>query len=218
MPSIVEFFLTLVVLLNIAMLATSRLSVCIRIFAAQSLLLSALPILLQSHHASSVGAHAIAIAAGTIGLKVVLIPRVLLRVLRSGEIHQEIEPFLGFTASVLFGAVIVIAGFSLASRMTLPVEPGSAMIVPVALATVAIGLLVLVSRLKAITQVVGYLVLENGIFLFGLLLLEQMPVLVELGILLDLFVAVFIMGIVVHHIRREFDHMDTHLLDALKES
>jgi hydrogenase-4 component E len=83
---------------------------------------------------------------------------------------------------------------------------------------VLIGLLVLVSRLKAITQVVGYLVLENGIFLFGLLLLEQMPVLVELGILLDLFVAVFIMGIVVHHIRREFDHMDTHLLDAVKES
>jgi hydrogenase-4 component E len=218
MPSIVDFCLTLVVLLNIAMLATSRLSSCIRIFAAQSLFLSALPVLLQFHHASSVGVHAMAIAAGTVALKVILIPRVLLRVLRSGEIHREIEPFLGFTASVLFGAAIVVLSFGLSSRMVLPVEPGSTMIVPVALATVLIGLLVLVSRLKAITQVVGYLVLENGIFLFGLLLLEQMPVLVELGILLDLFVAVFIMGIVVHHIRREFDHMDTHLLDAVKES
>jgi hydrogenase-4 component E len=58
---------------------------------------------------------------------------------------------------------------------------------------------------------------ENGIFVFGLLLLERMPVLVEIGILLDLFVAVFIMGIVAYHIRREFDHMDTYLLGDLKE-
>jgi hydrogenase-4 component E len=72
--------------------------------------------------------------------------------------------------------------------------------------------------LKAITQVLGFLVVENGIFILGLLLLKQTPLLVEMGILLDLFVGVFIMAIVVYQIRREFDHMDTHLLDSLKES
>lgn len=215
---VIDSCLTLALLLNLAMVATSRLSGCIRIFAAHSLLLSVLPLALQLHHGSMPGMHAWAIAIGTIGLKVILIPWVLLRVLRSGEIHIEIEPFLGFTASVLFGALITVASFGLTHHLNLPVEPATDMILPVALATVSIGLLILVSRLKAITQVVGYLVMENGAFIFGLLLLERMPVLVELGILLDLFVAVFIMGIVVYHIRREFDHMDTHLLDALKES
>ena len=215
---LVDYCLTLVVLLNLAMLATSRLSGCIRIFAAQSLLLAVLPLALQFHHGSIFSIHAWAIAIGTVGLKVMLIPWVLLRVLRTGEIHVEIEPLLGFTASVLFGALITIASFGLTHHMSQPVAPATDLILPVALATVSIGLLILVSRLKAITQVIGYLVMENGAFIFGLLLLERMPVLVELGILLDLFVAVFIMGIVVYHIRREFDHMDTHLLDTLKES
>jgi hydrogenase-4 component E len=215
---IIDSSLTLVALLNLAMLATSRLSAYIRIFAAQSFLLSLLPMALQFHHATVLGGHAIGIAAGAILFKVIVIPRILLRLLRTGEIHVEIEPFLGFTASVLLGGVITIASFGLAGHLRLPVDPATDLILSVAIATVLIGLLILVSRLKAITQVLGFLVVENGVFAFGLLLLEQMPVLVELAILLDLFVAVFIMGIVVYHIRREFDHMDTHLLDALKES
>jgi hydrogenase-4 component E len=218
MVLVADSCLTLVVLLNLAMLATSRLSGCIRIFAAQSFLLALLPLVLQFHHGSMWSMHGWAIAVGTIGLKVVLIPWVLLRVLRTGEIHVEIEPLLGFTASVLFGALITIAGFGLTRHMSIPVEPATDLLLPVSLSTVLIGLLILVSRLKAVTQVVGYLVMENGVFILGLVLLERMPVLVELGILLDLFVAVFIMGIVVYHIRREFDHMDTHLLDTLKES
>ena len=215
---IIDSCLTLVLLLNLAMLATSRLSGCIRIFATQSFLLSLLPLALQFHYGPMLGVHSMAIAFGAIALKVILIPWVLLRVLRTGEIHVEIEPMLGFTASVLFGALITIAAFGLTRHVSLPVEPATDLILPVALSTVSIGLLILVSRLKAITQVVGYLVMENGAFVFGLLLLERMPVLVELGILLDLFVAVFIMGIVVYHIRREFDHMDTHHLDTLRES
>ena len=80
---------------------------------------------------------------------------------------------------------------------------------PASLATVLTGFLLLTTRRKAITQVVGYLVLENGIFLFGLLLLEAMPFLVEVGVLLDLFVGVFVMGIIIHHINREFASIGT---------
>jgi hydrogenase-4 component E len=215
---IADSILMLVVLLNLVMLATSRLTGCIRLFAMQSLLLAILPVVLDLHRTSPPGIHAIAIAVATILLKAMLIPSILIRVIRTGEIHREIEPYLGFTASVLFGTLIVISSFGLAHQLRLPVEPTTDIILPVALATVFIGLLILVGRLKAITQVIGYLVIENGVFIFGLLLFEKMPVLVELGVLLDLFVAVFIMGIVVYHIRREFDHMDTHLLDSLKES
>lgn len=215
---VTDSLLMVVVLLNLAMLGTSRLSGCVRLFAAQSVVLSLLPVLLDLIHSSLPGVHAVAIALGTIALKGIFIPWVLLRLIRSGEIHREIQPFLGFTASVLFGALVVIASFGLAHRMTLPVAPASDLVLPVAISTVLIGMVILVTRLKALTQVVGFLVVENGIFIFGLLLLEQVPVLVELGILLDLFVAVFIMGIVMYHIREEFDHMDTQLLDSLKES
>jgi hydrogenase-4 component E len=215
---IIDSLLMLVILLNLAMLGTSRLSGCVRLFAAQSIVLAVLPVLLDLNHEGMPGFHAVAIALGTIGLKGVLIPWVLLRVIRSGEIHREIQPFLGFTASVLFGALVVIAGFGLAHRLVLPVAAVSGLIVPTAISTVLIGMVILISRLKALTQVVGFLVVENGIFTFGLLLLAQVPILVELGILLDLFVGVFIMGIVMYHIRQEFDHMDTQLLDTLKES
>ncbi len=214
----IDSILVLAVLLNLAMLATSRMAACIRTLALQSLLLSVLPLAIGMRHETMPGAHTLIITAGAVGLKVVLIPWVLLRVLRTGEIHREIEPFIGFTASVIVGALMIVTSFAFAKGMPLPTEAPSDLLLPVSLATVFNGLLVLVSRLKAITQVLGYLVLENGIFVFGLLLLEQTPVLVELGILLDLFVGVFIMGIVVYHIRREFDHMDTHLLDALRES
>lgn len=216
--SVLDAVLTLVVLLNLAMLATSRLARCVRIFALQSMLLAIMPLLLELEHVRLPGLHPVAIAVGAVALKVILIPWVLLRILRTGEIHREVEPLIGFTASVLLGSLIIIASFAFGERLVLPIEAQSDFLLPVSMATVLNGLLILVSRVKAITQVLGFLILENGVFIFGLLLLEQTPVLVELGILLDLFVAVFIMGIVVYHIRREFDHMDTNLLDALKES
>jgi hydrogenase-4 component E len=79
-----------------------------------------------------------------------------------------------------------------------------------------IGFLVLVSRRKALTQVIGYLVIENGVYVFGQSVAAQMPFLVELGILLDLLVGVFVMGIVIHQINREFDHIDVDQLNLLK--
>jgi hydrogenase-4 component E len=89
--------------------------------------------------------------------------------------------------------------------------------VPASLATVLTGFLLLVTRRKAITQVVGYLVLENGIFIMGLTLVEAMPLLVEVGVLLDLLVGVFVMGIILNHIHREFSSLDTARLSSLKE-
>jgi hydrogenase-4 component E len=99
-----------------------------------------------------------------------------------------------------------------------PVGVGSErMAVAASFATVLTGFLLLTTRLKAITQVLGYLVLENGIYIFGLLLLESTPVLVEFGVLLDLFVAIFVMGIIIHHISREFTSISTDRLSALKD-
>jgi len=96
-------------------------------------------------------------------------------------------------------------------------EVQSRLLVPVALSTVMVGLTVLTTRSKALTQVVGYLILENGIYVFGLSQAERVPFLVEVGVLLDVFAGVFIMGIVVFHINREFDSIDSARLTELKD-
>jgi len=92
----------------------------------------------------------------------------------------------------------------------------SAFLFPGALFTTLTGLMIIVSRRKALTQVVGYLVMENGVYAFGAALAVQEPLLVEMGILLDVFVAVFVMGITIYQISREFDHIDTDRLSELK--
>ena len=103
------------------------------------------------------------------------------------------------------------------SGLPLAPEHRDLLIVPASFSTVFTGFLLLVARFKAITQAIGYLVLENGIFIFGLLLLEAMPFLVEIGVLLDLFVGIFVVSIIIHHINREFASLDTRRLASLKE-
>ena len=88
---------------------------------------------------------------------------------------------------------------------------------PASLATVLVGFIILVTRFKALSQVVGYLVLENGIFIFGMLLIEAIPLVIEMGVLLDLFVGIFVISIITNHINRAFSSMDTRRLVSLKE-
>jgi hydrogenase-4 component E len=111
----------------------------------------------------------------------------------------------------------VALAFAFSRGLPLPSPERHAYLVPTALATVWTGLLLVVSRKKAVNQVLGFLMLENGVFVFGLLLAEFMPVMVEAGVLLDLFAAVFVMGIVMFHINREFSSLDTEKLTALKD-
>jgi hydrogenase-4 component E len=88
--------------------------------------------------------------------------------------------------------------------------------VPVGFTMMTTGMFLIVARRTAVNQVIGYLVLENGIYAFGLALVRDIPLLVELGVLMDMFVAVFVMGIAIYHINREFDHMDSEKLTSLK--
>jgi hydrogenase-4 component E len=209
----IDTLLILTVIVGLYMLGTSSLVAVIRASAIQGLVLAFLPLLVRGH----VEVHAVAIGVATIGLKVFLIPRLLVGAMRRAGVSREVEPLVGYGASVLLAGVLVAFSFAFGHRLQVPGEHLSPLLVPCAFATLLIGLLVLVSRTKALSQVVGYIVLENGIFLFGLVVVREMPLLVEMGILLDVFVGVFIMAIVVYHIRREFDHMDTHLLETIKE-
>jgi hydrogenase-4 component E len=212
MTSFAELVLFLIVATDFAVLATSRLSACIRAIAAQGVLLGVLPLLIHRE----LSLHAVALAAGTVAIKAAVLPWFLRWAIREASVRREIEPLIGYMASMLLGAAALAIAFAVAT--VLPLRSGETeLLVPVALVTVMIGLLVLTSRSKAITQVVGYLMLENGIYLFGLTQSERVPFLAEVGVLLDLFVAVFIMGIVVFHINREFDSISAANLTELHE-
>ena len=207
-----ELILLLVVLTDFWVLGTNRLSSTIRAAAVQGALLAALPVALSSH----LSVHIVGLALGTLAIKTFVLPYFLSRAIREAAIRREIEPLIGFTASLMLGAAAVALAFSFAPRLVLP-GVRSDLLVPVALSTVIIGLIVLTTRNKALTQVVGYLILENGIYTFGLSQAERVPFLVELGVLLDVFAGVFIMGIVVFHINREFDSLDSTRLSELKD-
>jgi hydrogenase-4 component E len=206
-----QIVLLLVVLSDLAILGTSRLSSCIRGLAAQGFLLGLLPVLI----APQLSVHAVSLALGTVIVKAVALPWFLAWAIREAAVRREIEPIVGFIASQLLGALAVALAFAIASR--LPLHTVQPLLVPVSLATLIIGFIVLTTRRKALTQVVGYLILENGIYLFGLTQTESVPFLIELGVLLDVFVGVFIMGIVVFHINREFDSLDATRLTELSD-
>ncbi len=207
-----ELLLLLVVLTNFWVLATTRLSSAIRATATQGALLAALPITLYP----GVSFHIWGLALGTLLIKAFVLPFFLTRAIREAAVRREVEPLIGYTSSLMLGAAAVALSFAIAPRLELPgIE--SATLIPVALSTAIIGLVVLTTRSKALSQVVGYLILENGIYVFGLSQAERVPFLVELGVLLDVFAGVFIMGIVVFHINREFDSLDSAHLAELKD-
>jgi hydrogenase-4 component E len=213
MHGLVDLLLVIVLLFNFLMLGTSRVRAVIDAAAAQGILLGLAYLVM--HGAS--GTRALLLGLAMIAIKGIAIPRILRGALRSQGIRREVEPFVSFTSSLLLGALAT--GLAVVFARTLPLAPDDAdvLLVPASLATQLTGFIVLTTRRKALTQVVGYLTLENGIFIFGLTLLEGMPFLVEAGVLLDVLVGVFVMGIVVDHISREFASIDADELTELRE-
>ncbi len=214
MGNAIDILLVLLVLTDLVLLGSSRLRNAIRIVALQGLALGLLPLLA---HGRGRLWPAILLGAGSAVLKGFVFPALLRRALRETRASREIEPFVGYIASLLLGVGALALSFGFGARLPLPWAAPSPWMVPAGLFSVWTGLFLIVARRKAITQVLGYVVMENGIFALGMVLVEAMPLLVELGVLLDIFVAVFVMGIIVFHINREFDHIDSDQLEALRE-
>jgi len=200
--------------LNLVALGSSRLPSLIRTVAVQGVALGLMPLLLESDRLDW---RIILVAAATIAGKGFVIPGLLRRAMRAANIEREINPFIGLVPSLLLGAGGTIAAVVLAGALPLLPEHAGLLLIPGSLASVLTGFILLIGRSKAISQVCGYLVLENGIYLFGLLLIKALPLLVEAGVLLDLTVGIFVLGIIIDRIQRAFDSLDTRKLTALHE-
>ena len=204
----------LVMGLNLLALGSSRLPSLIRAMSFQGVLLGFMTLLMEY---GRLDWRVVLVALATMAGKGLLIPLLLRRAMRAANIEREIEPFIGFVPSLLLGAGGSIAAVALARTLPLLPEHAKTLLVPGAIASMFTGFILLIGRAKAISQVCGYLILENGIYLFGLLLIHSTPWLVESGILLDVTVGVFIIGIIVDRIQRAFDSLDTRKLTTLRE-
>ena len=212
MAQLIDLIVILALAMNFVALAVSRVRTLIQAVALQGVILGLLPIVMHG-----LGIHEIALSIGTVLIKGIVIPNLLFHALREVNIQREIKPLVNFITSLMLGGIGTGLAIMFSGALPLASEHAGLLLVPASLATVLTGFLILTTRQKAIVLVLGYLILENGIFMFGLLLLEAMPVLVEAGVLLDLFTAVFVMGIIIHHINRAFDSLSTEHLTELKE-
>ena len=201
MVTVITAIIGLLILLNFQLMSTARLSAMVRTVGVQGVLLALLPLFLGGFEFEI---EQYCIAAGTLLIKGVLIPFFLLRALRSMPTGKELEPIVGYTLSIALCLLFTAFSFYAADGIR-TVLPLAGMLAPAALSVALCGLFLIVARRQALTQILGYLVFENGIYIFGIALAVHNPLMIELGVLLDVLVGVFVMGIVVHHINREFD-------------
>lgn len=210
-----DALIVLLILTNLRLLGSSRLSACIQTVAAQGALLGVLPLLA---HWDELTLRVVALCAASMAIKAGVLPWLLKRASRQADVRAEVEPMIGFTTSLLIGLGLLGVAMYVSRQLPVPGDQGSEFLIPVSLFSMMVGLLVIASRVKAVMQALGYLAMENGIYAFGMAFAVQETLLLEMGILLDVFVAVFVMGIMIHHISREFEHIDTDRLSALRDS
>ena len=209
-----ELFLILMVMTNFFLIGSSRLASYVRFVAIQGMFLGFLTLSIHQHDLSI---RIFMVAIGNTLLKSFFFPWLLFKTIEQVNIRQEIEPIVGYTLSIIIGGGLFGLSLWLAHHFFLSISSVSPLMISVAFFTLMIGFFLIVSRNKAITQVIGYIVIENGIYLFGVAFMQEAPFLVELGVLLDLFVGVFVMQIIMHHIRREFESLNVKHLSNLKD-
>jgi hydrogenase-4 component E len=195
------------------MVGQKALFTTIRLYAAQSLLLGIVAATIAfSEHRDELYITAVL----TVALKAFLIPWFLMRMIDRIGIHREIEPFLNVPASLLISLALTVIGYRVSTGFPLGARGVSHHLIGVALSMLLIGLLLMVTRKKAITQILALLTIENAVFLVAVGVTTGMPLIVELGISFDVMLAVLILGILVHRIVDRFESMDVSRLSKLK--
>ena len=204
----------ILLMLAFAMISQRRILSLIQLFTLQGITLVAATAIVgyvtqQPHLYLSAGI--------TFVLKVVLIPLLLHRVIDLLNVRWDVETLINIPTTMIIGIVLVIFAFDLAapiSKLSSSIARGT---LGIALACVLLSFMMMIVRSKAVPQVIGFLSMENGLFFAATVATYGMPMVVELGIALDVLVGVLILGVFMFHIREQFDSLDIHHLEKLKE-
>jgi len=204
----------LLLLLSFAMLSQRRVVALVNLLALQGALLCIATLLLAHRTGQS---HLYLSAALTLLLKVILIPILLHRVIDRLDVRWDTEPLINIPTTMLIGILLVIFAFNLGlpiARFSSSIARGT---LGIALACVLLSFMMMITRAKAVPQVIGFLALENGLFFAATAATYGMPMVVELGIALDVLIGVLILGVFMFQIREQFDSLDIRHLERLKE-
>ncbi len=204
----------LLLLLSFAMLSQRRIVSLVNLLALQGAMLCAATLLL----AWRTGQHHLYFSALlTLVLKVIFLPWLLHRLIRRLGVYWDTEPLLNVPGTMLVGVLIVVFAFGLAQPIAELASTATRNAVGIAIAVILLAFLTMITRRKAMSQVVGFLSMENGLFFGAMSATYGMPMIVELGIALDVLVAMLVLGVFFFQIREQFDSLDLHNLETLKE-
>jgi len=217
MIQISDVLLSLTLLSVLLSLGSNRLMGLVKIMAFQGIVVSLIPFFIAHLNEMTIGG--IFFLQIMIFTKGILIPGFMFMAVNRVKIQREIEPIIGYHASVFAGLIFILVSAFIADRLHISLPDEHVLLMITAITTLAAGLFLLMTRRKAITQVIGYLMMENGIYLIGTALAKETHTqyVVEFGVLLDLLVGIMVMGIVLHNINHAYDDVDTGLLGQLKD-
>lgn len=213
MSSLQSILLVAVLVADLTLVSNSRLGTCINIIALQGFALGLYPLTLGLEQGFTVNLVTIALIG--ISLRGIIFPRILHRgLLRSGT-SRELKPLVSYFLSVVIVLSLIFISFYISINIEF-IESRRLLLSVVALSTIFTGIFIIIGRRLAIMQIIGYILLENGIYCFGLAFVQEIPMIVELGVLFDAIVAVFVMSVATDKIHEEFEHLDVQKLDSLK--
>lgn len=206
------FFFSLFAFSLLYIAVASRLLTYIRILIFQGMLLFGITYL-ELHEMNWINLELILLE--TIVFKTVLIPYYLSYIIKKNNIVRETEPFVSDIGSIAIVTCLFVLSFFITDTLQIP--EASRIFTIVAFTSVFSGLYIIVSRKKIITHIMGYMIIENGIFIFSLAIGSEQPLLINLGILLDIFVSVLVLGMIVNRIGNTFEEMSIENLANLKD-
>lgn len=207
----VQLLIALILGSTFMILGSTRLYSCVRAFGIQSFLLACVAGIV----AYSTGKNDIYIVAAlTFIIKAAVIPYIFIYIIREIRVKREIELYVNISPSLIIGGVMVVISYYIIRSINI-ISELSSFALSASLSLVSIGLFIMISRKKAIMQMLGILIMENGLFLGAISLTYGMPLLVELGIFFDVLIGVLIMGILIFRINKTFESIDTDMLKTL---
>ena len=204
----------LLLLLAFAMLSQRRIVTLVDLLASQGAVLCLATLLLAWRTRA---AHLYISALLTLALKVGFLPWLLRRLIRRLEVYWDTEPMANIGTTMLLGLLIVIFAFGLAQPISALASTSTKNAIGVAVAVILLAFLTMITRKKAMSQIVGFLSMENGLFFAAMSATYGMPMVVEFGVALDVLVAMLVLGVFFFQIRERFENLDLHHFESLKE-
>jgi hydrogenase-4 component E len=209
----INFLAAAILLMSLLVMASTRMGQLVRSFAIQSVMLAAVAAVLAYY----TGSNQIYLVAGlTLLVKGIIIPRFLMYSIDRLKVRREVEPLVGIPASLLISGALIIVSYYVTEPLISSAETVTRNCLAISLSVVLIGMFMMISRRKAMTQMIGLLLMENGLFLGIISTTYEMPLIVEIGIFFDVFMAVLIMGIFAFRVNRTFETLDTTFMRRLR--